>query len=692
MAGEGKIKKIRNIGIIAHIDAGKTTLTERILYYTGKTHRIGEVHDGQATMDWMPEEQERGITITSAVTTCFWRDSEIHIIDTPGHVDFTIEVERSLRVLDGAIGVFCAVGGVEPQSETVWHQADKYRVPKMAFVNKMDRLGANFWGVVQEMREKLGANPLVLTIPWGAEDQFKGVFDVIKRCLIIWDEESLGQKFEEHPVPEEHVEEVEKAYQDLVETLADLDEAIMEKYLNDEPIDASEIHKAIRRATIELKGVPLFCGSALKNKGVQPVLDGISRYLPSPLDIPPVTGIDPNTGEEATRKSSYDAPLSALAFKIQMDQGRKMTFVRIYSGLMKAGGEVYNPGKKKKERVARLLQMHANKRERIQEAGAGSIVAVMGLKETTTGDTLCDPKHPILLESIEAYQPVISVAVEPKTSKDQDKVDLALSKLAEEDPTFKVRFDEDTGQTIISGMGELHLEVLTHRLLREFNAPVRVGKPQVVYRETITKEVELREEFDREIGGQRQKAAVTIKVAPRPRGEGNLIRSELSWTTPQEGVVDESVQPLPEGFEEIILDALRQGLEGGVLKGYPMEDVEVVLKEATYFEGLSTEIAFRAAASQCLRKALEQAGPVLLEPMMRLEILVPEEFLGDCIGDLNARNGKVEEISPRGAVQVIRAICPLKNLFGYSTALRSITQGRATFTMVFSHFDEHGTR
>lgn len=676
MAGEGKIKKIRNIGIIAHIDAGKTTLTERILYYTGKTHRIGEVHDGQATMDWMPEEQERGITITSAVTTCFWRDSEIHIIDTPGHVDFTIEVERSLRVLDGAIGVFCAVGCVEPQSETVWHQADKYRVPKMAFINKMDRLGANFWGAIEEMKEKLGANPLVLTIPYGAEDDFKGVFDVIKKKLILWDEESLGQKFEELPVPPDSEEEVEKAHQELLESLADLDEEIMEKYLNEEPIEDKLIHKAIREATIGLKGVPVFCGSALKNKGVQPVLDGISRYLPSPLDIPPVKGTDPKTGEEITRPSKFDAPLSALAFKVQMEQGRKMTFVRVYSGVLKAGEEVFNPGKNKKERVARLLQMHANKRERIQEAGAGSIVAVMGLKHTVTGDTICDPKNPILLEPIEAYQPVISVAVEPKTSKDQDKVDLALSKLAEEDPTFKVRYDEDTGQTIISGMGELHLDVLTHRLLREFNAPVRVGKPQVVYRETITKEAEVSEQFDREIASARQVASIVIRAVPRPRGSGNLVRSEI----------DPSL--LPEGYEELILDALRQGLESGVLRGYPMEDVEVVLKDATFHEGLSTEIAFRAAASQALRKALEDGAPVLLEPMMKLEILVPDEFLGDCIGDLNSRNGKIEEISPRGAVQVVKAICPLANLFGYSTALRSLTQGRATFTMVFSHFDE----
>ena len=681
MAGEGRIRKIRNIGIIAHIDAGKTTLTERILYYTGKTHRIGEVHDGQATMDWMPEEQERGITITSAVTTCCWAGKEIHIIDTPGHVDFTIEVERSLRVLDGAVGVFCAVGGVEPQSETVWHQADRYKVPKIAFVNKMDRLGADFWGAVNEMKEKLGANPLVLTIPCGQEDDFKGVFDVIKKRLIVWDEERMGQRFQELPVPDEHQDEVEKAYQDLVEAVADLDEQIMERYLNEEGIESGMLHEAIRRACIELKGVPVFCGSALKNKGVQPVLDGIARYLPSPLDIPPVKGIDPGTGEEVTRRSRYDEPLSALAFKIQMDQGRKMVYVRVYSGILRVGEEVLNPGKKKVERAARLFQMHANKRERIQEAGAGSIVAVMGLKYTVTGDTLCDPKGPILLEPIEAYQPVISVAVEPKTSADQDRVAFSLAKLAEEDPTFKVRYDEDTGQTIISGMGELHLDVLTHRLLREFKAQVRVGKPQVMYRETVTRRAIVEERYDREIGGQRHVAALTIEVSPRKRGTGNRVFSEL-------GHDDEGASVLPHGFDVLILETLEQGLESGILKGYPLEDTQVVLKDAMFSEGLSTEIAFRAAASEALRKALEEAGPVLLEPMMRLEIVVPDAFLGDVIGDLNSRNGKIEEIFPRGKVQVVKAIAPLATLFGYSTNLRSLTQGRATFTMAFSHFDE----
>jgi len=670
-----KIDRIRNIGIIAHIDAGKTTLTERILYYTGKTHKIGEVHDGQATMDWMPEEQERGITITSAVTTCFWKDYEIHIIDTPGHVDFTIEVARSLRVLDGAIGVFCAVGGVEPQSETVWHHADKYKVPKMAFINKMDRLGADFWGTIEQMKEKLGANPLILTLPYGSEDEFKGVFDVIKRVWIKWDEESQGRIFEELPIPDDHINEVEKARESLLESLSELDDEFMEKYLSDEEITDAEIHKVIRNACIGLKGVPVYCGSALKNKGVQPLLDGVVRYLPSPVDIPAVTGENPKTGEIEERPASDKAPLCALAFKIQMDQGRRLTYVRIYSGVLAAGAEVYNPGKNIKERIARLLQMHANKRERIQEAGAGNIVAVMGLKNTGTGDTLCDFEHPILLEPIETYKPVISVAVEPKTAGDQDKIDFALKKLAEEDPTFQVRMDEETGQTIISGMGELHLEVLVHRLKREFHAPVSVGKPQVVYRETILKEAEATAKFDREVAGSRQVATVTIKVAPKDKGSGNNVVCKVP-----EG-------KLPEAMLPHILEVLKQSLESGVVGGYPMIDTEVVLLDAIYEEGLSSEIAFRAAASMAFRKACEQAEPVLMEPVMSLEVIVPENFLGDVIGDLNSRGGKVSQIEPRGPVQVIKAIVPLSKMFGYSTTLRSMTQGRGTFTMVFSHYE-----
>ncbi len=675
MASDKQIKSIRNIGIIAHIDAGKTTLTERILFYTGKTHKIGEVHDGQATMDWMPEEQERGITITSAVTTCFWKGKEIHIIDTPGHVDFTIEVERSLRVLDGALGVFCAVGGIEPQSETVWRQADKYRVPKMAFINKMDRLGADFRLVVKDLKERLGANPLILTIPLGSEDRFRGVFDVIKQKLIKWDDATEGQKYQAVDIPPEYVDRVAEARENLLEALSELDDDLMEKFLAEEEIPESEIQQVIRNACLTLKGVPVFCGSALKNKGVQPVLDGIGRYLPSPLDVPPVKGINPATGEEEKRKASVRSPLSALAFKVQMDQGRKMTYVRVYSGVLVSGAEVWNATKEKKEKIARLLRMHAMKRERIKEAGAGELIAVIGLKLAQTGDTLCDPEHSILLESIETYQPVISIAVEPKSTADQERIELALAKLAEEDPTFRVKLDEETGQTIISGMGELHLEVLTHRLLREFNVPVRVGKPQVVYREAVRTAAEAAERFDREIGGSRQSAAVTVLAAPRERGTGNLVTSELP-----EGI-------LPEGQEEQILETIKQGLESGVIQGYPMVDTEVILKDVQYEEGISTEIALKAAASMALRKACRMAEPVLLEPMMQVEIITPDNFMGEIIGDLNSRGGKVEQIDPKGAVQVIRATAPLSQMFGYSTALRSVTQGRANFTMVFSHYD-----
>ncbi len=670
-----RIKCIRNIGIIAHIDAGKTTLTERILYYTGKTHKMGEVHNGQATMDWMPEEQERGITITSAVITCYWLGREMHIIDTPGHVDFTIEVERSLRVLDGAIGVFCAVGGVEAQSETVWHQADRYKIPKIVFINKMDRLGADFWGTVEQIRERLGAHPIVLTLPFGSEQSFQGVFDVIREKWIVWDESSQGREFEERPVPEGHRDEVSAARDELLEALSETDDSIMEKYLDERPIDEREIHEAIRRACIGLQYVPVYCGSALRNKGVQPLLDGIARYLPSPLDIPPVTGTSPETGDIEERPSRDSAPLAALAFKVQMDHGRKMTYLRVYSGVLKTGDEAWNTGKKCMERASRILEMHANKRKRISEARAGNIVAVMGLKYTATGDTLCDPDHPILLEPIETYHPVISVAVEPKTIGDQEKIDMALNKLSEEDPSFQVRFDEETGQTVISGMGELHLEVLVHRLLREFNASVTVGRPQVVYRETIQKSVTLEERFDREIGGGRQVASLGLSVSPI-KGEGtNRVISRLG------------PEKLPEGYEELILETLRQRLESGVLKGFPMIDVEVVLEDAIFEEGLSTDVAFRAAASMGLTRACEQADPVLLEPTMRLEVLAPKSFIGEVIGDLNSRHGKIKEIEPRGPVQVIKAVVPLSKMFGYSTALRSITQGRGTFTMVFSHYD-----
>lgn len=678
MAGESRIKNIRNIGIIAHIDAGKTTLTERILFYTGKTYKIGEVHDGQATMDWMPEEQERGITITSAVTKCLWKKAEIHIIDTPGHVDFTIEVERSLRVLDGAVGVFCAVGGVEPQSETVWHQADKYDVPKLVFVNKMDRIGADFNAVVDQIKERLGAHPLILNIPCGAEDRFEGIFDLINEKFIVWDEASQGVSFEEKEIPDGHRDEVSEARARLIEAVAEVDDAIMEKFISEEPVSAQELKDAVRAACITLKGVPVLCGSALKNKGVQPLLDAVADFLPSPLDVPPIKGTHPSTGEEVECPSRDNAPLAALAFKIQMDQGRKVVFARIYSGIIKEGMDVLNTAKNSKEKISRVFEIHADKRQRVEAAKAGDIVALMGLKHTKTGDSICDPAHPVLLEPIEAYQSVISIAVEPKTTADQEKVEQALAKLSEEDPTFRVKLDEETGQTIISGMGELHLEVLVNRLTREYNAPVTAGKPQVVYRETIGAKTTWKEEFDREIAGSRLMATVLLEVNPLERGSGNKVRSEVS---------EEKQTLFPAGYLQIALDVLTQGLESGPLRGFPMLDTEVMLKDIITFEGATTDIALKAAASSGLRNAVSRAEPVLLEPMMKLEVVVPENYMGEVIGSLNSRGGRVEFIEPRGVQQVIKAIAPLSKLFGYSTALRSETQGRGVFTMTFSHYD-----
>ncbi len=678
MAGEGRLKKIRNIGIIAHIDAGKTTVTERILYYTGRIHKMGEVHDGQAVMDWMPEEQERGITITSAVTTCYWLGNEIHIIDTPGHVDFTIEVERSLRILDGAIGVFCAVGGVEPQSETVWHQADKYSVPKIAFINKMDRVGANFFGTVDMIRQRLGARPILLQLPIGAEDSFRGIIDIIEQKAIYWDESTHGVVYHYEEVPSDYREEFRIHRERLLETLSELDDALLEKYLADSEITKEEILQAVRRGTNSLEIVPVLCGSALRNKGIQPLLDAIVRFLPSPLDIKAVTGINPKTGQAEGRPSRDDAPLAALAFKIMMEEGRKRTYVRVYSGVLREGAEIYNATKQMKQKVARILAMHANKTERLAEARAGSIVAVMGLKDASTGDTLCDEQCPILLESIDTYEPVISVALEPKTRADQERVAAALNKLADEDPTFRVRVDEDTGQTVIAGMGELHLEILVHRILRQFGVEVNVGKPQVVYRETIEHEATVTERFDREIGGSRQIAEVTIKVSPRRRGAGNLVENRLS------------ADKIPGQFVPAIMTSLNESLEGGVMMGYPLLDIEVGLLDASYMEGSSTELAYRAAASVALKKACNAASPALLEPIVRVEVTTPEEFMGEVIGDLNARSGKIEAVTPKRGVQVIKVVVPLSNMFGYSTALRSATQGRAAFSMHFSHYDRVG--
>ena len=668
-AKDSRLRKIRNIGIMAHIDAGKTTLTERILYYTGKSYKIGEVHDGEAVMDWMPEEQERGITITSAVTTCHWLNQTINIIDTPGHVDFTIEVERSLRILDGAVAVFCAVGGVEPQSETVWHQADKYHVPRIAFINKLDRVGADFQGTVSQIKDKLGAQPVILHLPWGKEENFQGTIDLLHFTALKWNEDTMGAEFDAQPIPAELQAEAALYREKLLEILADLDESLLERYLGGETIDAESLLPVIRKGTIELKIVPVFCGAALRNKGVQPLLDGIVHFLPNPLDIPPVSGQNPNTKTLENRPPRDDAPFAGLAFKISMDQGRKLTYLRIYSGILNVGQEVYSPLKKTRERVARILRMHANKRERIEQARAGDIIGIIGLKSSTTGDTLTDPEHPIILEAIDVYEPVLSLAIEPKTSGQQDKIIDVLGKMAEEDPTFHFRLDEDSGQTVISGMGELHLEVLVHRLEREYNLAVNTGKPQVVYRETIRQAAEVEEVFDRELGGVHHQAQVNLQLIPSPRGEGNLFMSLV----PEEEI--------PVTIVEAIRSAVNESCTSGVLQGFPVVDVKVVLTKARTTESQFSEMAFRVAASMAFRNGCQQAQPVLLEPIMQLEIIVPDEFLGEVIGDLNSRKGKIEQITPRKKIQQVRAVAPLSLMFGYSTALRSASQGRATFTM-----------
>jgi len=670
-----RLRRIRNIGIIAHIDAGKTTVSERILYYTGKSYKMGEVHDGTAVMDWMDQEQERGITITSAVTTCFWRDHEIHLVDTPGHVDFTIEVERSLRVLDGAIAVFCAVGGVEPQSETVWHQADKYRVPKIAFVNKMDRIGANFDQVIEQMKEKLGANPIPIQIPVGRESDFRGVVDLISMRQIMWKDETLGAEYYYIDIEPDLLDQAKEAREILVSKIAEHDESIMEKYLEEQPIEPSEIISALRKLTLELKAVPVLCGSALKNKGIQPLLDAVVDFLPSPLDIPPVVGFHPETGAKEERFASSKEPLAALAFKIFMDEGRKLTYVRIYSGKMEVGSEIYNATKKTREKLSRIFSMHANKRERKDKAEAGDIVAIMGMKSATTGDTFCDPSRPILLEPIEIYEPVISMAVEPYSRADQDKLIESLSRIAEEDPTFRFHEDPDTGQIIIRGMGELHLDVLLTRLEREYNVKVNAGKPQVVYRETIQKSADGEAVFDRDIGGVKHFGSVAVHIEPRARGRGNLV----------------SIDVPPEAVPETMLPHIEQGIEdalaSGVILGYPVADVEVRVVDAKCDLQKPSDLAMRVAASMAVKNACSKADPVLLEPYMKVEVTTPEEFLGDVIGDLNARKGRVESIISRRAVQVLQATVPLSKMFGYATVLRSMSQGRATFTMQFSHYD-----
>ena len=670
-----KIQAIRNIGIIAHIDAGKTTVTERILYYTGKSHKMGEVHDGEAVMDWMPDEQERGITITSAVTTCHWKDCDIQLIDTPGHVDFTIEVERSLRVLDGAIGVFCAVGGVEPQSETVWRQADKYHVPKIAFVNKMDRIGADFERVIDMMKSRLHAAPLVLQIPVGSEESFRGVIDLIHMKQILWDDDSLGATFVQEDISEEYLETAQLHREKLMEMLAETDDQIMEAYLSESSVETGVLLEAVRKATIGLKLVPVLCGSALRNKGVQPLLDAIVQFLPSPADVPPIKGVHPQTGDSVECPPVDKAPLAALIFKVSMAEGRKLSFIRIYSGKIKAGDDVFNPSRNKKEKLSRILQMHANKRDRIEEAGAGSIVGVMGLKESSTGETLCQPSHPVLLEKIEFYEPVISLAIEPATHSDQEKLDQVLEKFLAEDPTLRVKEDENTGQKILSGMGELHLEIIISRMQREFNTSVHVGKPQVVYREAIEKEASATAIFDREVAGQRHYAEVCITLKPLSRGTGSRFVSEI----PEDKI--------PAPFIKSIETGVMESLESGALMGYPVVDIEAVLTDGASHESQGTELAYKVGASMACKEALSKGAPYLLDPIMDVEILVPDLFMGEVIGDLNSRGGKIEAIEPKIGVQSIRASVPLARMFGYSTAIRSASQGRGTFTMQFSHFD-----
>ncbi len=671
-----QISQIRNIGIIAHIDAGKTTVTERVLYYTGRSHKIGEVHDGEAVMDWMPDEQERGITITSAVTTCNWKNSEIQIIDTPGHVDFTIEVERSLRVLDGAVGVFCAVGGVEPQSETVWHQADKYLVPKMAFINKMDRIGADFFRTVDMITQRLNANPLLLQLPIGHEDNFKGVIDLLEMKQIIWDSDDPNTDIQTSDIDDEYADQAKDYRDKLIEQVAEVDDEIMEAYLEEAPITIDQLEAAIRKATLQLKLVPVLCGTALKNKGIQTLLDAVVKFLPSPADVPPIQGHHPETGELVECTAKKKAPLVALIFKVSMMEGRKLSFVRVYSGQLKAGVDVYNPTRKKKEKVSRILRMHANKRERLDTADAGSIVGVVGLKDSSTGETLCESTAPVLLEQMEFHKPVISISVEPKTHNDQDKLDQVLEKLMAEDPTLQVKQDEDTGQTILSGMGELHLEIITSRMQREFNTNVNVGKPQVVYRETLAKSAVASAVFDKEVAGQRHFAEVELKLRPLNRGSGSHFRSKI----------DPDI--IPETFMAAIEKGVKDAMEYGDLMGYPVADVEAVLTGGSYKDSLGTELAYTVSASMACREALKKGEPFLLEPIMDVEVFVPESFMGEVIGDLNARGGKIESISSKADSQIIAAIVPLSKMFGYSTALRSSSQGRGNFTMKFSHFDK----
>ncbi len=676
MGRQFAVKRTRNIGIMAHIDAGKTTTTERILFYTGKVHKLGETHDGASTMDWMVQERERGITITSAATTCFWKDHRINIIDTPGHVDFTVEVERSLRVLDGAVAVFCSVGGVEPQSETVWRQADKYRVPRIAYVNKMDRVGADFQRALDMMRERLGANPVAVQWPIGIEDSFRGIIDLIEQKAYVF-EDDLGTRSVEADIPDEYANIVSEAREVLIEAVAETDDELTTKYLEGENITPEELRKALRRACLNVNLTPVLCGSSFKNKGVQLLLDAVVNYLPSPDDLPPVTGLNPNTQEEETRELNDDAPFSALAFKITTDPyvGR-LAYFRVYSGVLRAGSYIFNVTKGRKERIGRILQMHANHREEVPEVFSGDIAAAVGFKDTGTGDSLCDEGHPILLEELVFPEPVINQAVEPKSKADQDKLTLALQKLSEEDPTFRVKTDEETGQTIISGMGELHLEIIVDRLLREFKVAANIGKPQVAYRETITKAVKSEGRFVRQSGGRGQYGHVLLELEPQEPGTGFEFENKVFGGS------------IPREYIPAVENGIKEAMLNGVLAGYPMVDVKVRLVDGSYHEVDSSEMAFKVAGSMGFRQGVERANPVLLEPIMRIEVVSPEDYLGDVMGDVNSRRGKVQGMESRGNAQIIKAHVPLSEMFGYATDLRSATQGRANYTMHFSHYEQ----
>jgi len=676
MSGNRRLEQIRNIGIMAHIDAGKTTTTERILYYTGKVHRIGEVDEGTATMDWMPQEKERGITITAAAISCHWRNHRINIIDTPGHVDFTVEVERSLRVLDGAVAVFCGVGGVEPQSETVWRQADQYNIPRICFINKLDRVGADFFHAVEMIKTHLGAVPLMVQLPVGEADQFSGVIDLIDMKYLVFDELSLGAKVEQLEIPAEYQQRAADYRSQMLEVLSEYDDTILEKYVEGVPIEASDIKAAIRRATLAVRLTPVLCGSALKNKGVQPLLDAIVDYLPSPLEIPPVKGINPKTGREERRLPSDDEHFSALAFKIATDPFvEKLVYIRVYSGVARVGQSVYNSNTGKHERIGRILLMSSNKRDDLKEVHCGEIVAVTGFRFTKTGHTLCVDKHPIAYESMKFPEPVVSVAIEPKTKADQDRLVESLARLADEDPTFLVKNDEETGQTVISGMGELHLDIIVDRLTREFRVKANVGKPQVAYKESITTSSQAEGRFAKQIAGKNQFASVVLEIEPNEMGGGfqfeNLVSNDK----------------IPKQFIYPVIEGIKEAMVGGVLLGYQMIDVKAKLIDGSYNEQESTELAFKIAAAMAFRSAAEKAGPVLLEPIMRVDVTVPEEYLGEVINFLNSKRAKINKMTMRKNLQVVSATVPLSEMFGYTTMLRSLTQGRATHTMEFSHYE-----